>query len=125
MYYFCEPRHVTPAPLQGNILKKKKFGGIFFMTQQKNLDKISQLTPAAARLLLAYVYANFGDSVDAIVQRSGIVDMETYRRAKAQLAEFGFLRVQEAMSVHQGGQHYQPERETLKSPYSATVNPTH
>jgi hypothetical protein len=84
---------------------------------QQNLEKIGKLSPAAARLLLAYQYSNFGDKLEDYIKRAGITDMETYRKAKKQLTEFGFLVFTESVMPARCEQ--KPERTT--SPYTATV----
>lgn len=89
-------------------------------------SKIAQLSPAAARLLLSYLYTEVGDSVDDIVQRAGIEGYETFVSAKQQLAELGFYSFEQKI-VHsdvRSSQTIDARPESLKSnttSYSATV----
>ncbi len=52
---------------------------------------IAKLTPAAARLLLAFLAAGPGESYDDAVQRSGIQGCLTLMTAKKQLKSLGFV----------------------------------
>lgn len=84
-------------------------------------SKIAQLSPAAARLLLSYLYTEVGDSVDDIVQRAGIEGYETFVSAKQQLSELGFYSFEQKIVHADARGLYNPSSESLKSSYSATV----
>jgi len=53
------------------------------------------LSPAAARLLLARIYADSEESFDDLVKRAGIDRYSTLIKAQAQLANLGFFRSEE------------------------------
>jgi hypothetical protein len=56
---------------------------------------VAELSPAAARLLLALEMLQPGESVHDAVGRSGIIEMETYLKAYKALVKRGFIYMHE------------------------------
>jgi len=53
--------------------------------------KLANLSPSAARLLLAFLTTTGDEDWDVLITRAGIQSLKTYRKAKQQLQDAGLL----------------------------------
>lgn len=55
------------------------------------MSEIKQLSPSARGLLLAFLTTSGHEELEDLLARSGIQRLETYRKAKQQLVQAGYL----------------------------------